>query len=82
MQKRIESLAANFAAKEALIKAMGKLFSWKEIEVLRDREGKPYLRLSGKTLKFIKDKGIGNIHLSLSHEGEYAIAFLILEGGL
>lgn len=75
-------MATTFAAKEALIKAMGKLFSWKEIEVLRDKEEKPYVRLSGRTLELSKSKGVKKIHLSLSHEGDYAIAFLILEGGI
>lgn len=81
LDSRTESIAANFAAKEALIKAVGKLLSWKDIEVFREKDGKPYIVLSGKAKKLLDERGLKRIHLSLSHEGDYALAFLILEGG-
>ncbi len=79
--RKPERMAVNFAAKEALIKALGRSISWKEVEVLRDKGGKPYIKSSGKLRELLGLKGIRNIHLSMSHEGDYAIAFLILEGG-
>ncbi len=76
-----ERMAVNFAAKEALIKALGRVISWREAEVLRDKYGKPYIKSSGKLKELLDLEGVRNIHLSVSHEGDYAIAFLILEGG-
>lgn len=78
---RVERIAANFAGKEALIKAMGRLLGWKEIEVLRDGDGRPYILLSGRTKALLEERGLRRIHISLSHDGDYAIAFVVLEGG-
>ncbi|MCS7233718.1 MAG: holo-ACP synthase [Synergistetes bacterium] len=80
LEGRLESIAVNFAAKEAFIKAFGKLLSWKDIEVLREENGKPCMVLSGRTKALVEEKGLKHIHLSLSHDGDYALAFLILEG--
>lgn len=77
----LESLAARFAAKEAFLKALGKgLFHipFSEIEVLKTPEGRPRLALHGKAREVAS--GINRIHLSLSHDGGVAVAFVILEG--
>lgn len=80
---KAESYAARFAAKEALMKALGtgwaEKISWQEIQVAVDSCGKPYLELSGVALRLAHTLGAGSWHLSLSHEREYAIAFVILE---
>jgi holo-[acyl-carrier protein] synthase len=76
------SLAARFAAKEALIKALPVEtgISFKDIEVQNTAEGKPSV-IIGKRLKSIFDeKGIRSVHLSLSHEKEYGVAMVVLEG--
>ena len=70
-------LATTFAAKEAIFKAMGK--GWlnpKEIEIVRDKKGKPGAIISGELKKKIKNR---KIMLSLSCTDEYAVAFAILK---
>ncbi len=75
------SLAARFAAKEALAKALGdpKLLSWSEIEIVKDDLGKPSIELHGDTKTRVSGLGITSIQLSLSHEQELASAFVVLE---
>ena len=72
--------AARFAAKEAFSKATGtgwnSDFSWQEVEVLNEKNGKPCLRLNGRSLK---DFGTKRIFLSLSHSGDYVVAVVIIE---
>lgn len=76
-------LAARFAAKEAFVKALGlglrEGMSWQEIEVVRNELGAPSLRLSGHAEEHAAARGVTNIHLSYSHEGDYASATVILE---
>jgi holo-[acyl-carrier protein] synthase len=76
------SLAARFAAKEALMKAVGKAkgLSFQEVEIVKDEFGKPSFELSGTSEQTVSDKGIANLHLSLSHDGDMAIAYVIAEG--
>lgn len=75
------SLAARFAAKEALAKAIGnpKLLSWVEIEIVKNNLGKPSIELHGETKARVAELGITSIQLSLSHEQELASAFVVLE---
>ncbi|XZK74860.1 holo-ACP synthase [Clostridium perfringens] len=82
-----EVIAGNFAAKEAVSKALGtgmRGFSFKDIEILRNELGKPEVILhSGANL--IGNKLVGNnnslrIHLSISHNNSNAIAYSVLEG--
>lgn len=76
-------LAARFAAKEAMVKALGTGLrdglSWVEMEVVNDSLGKPELQLFGKTEKLVAERGELTIHLSLSHDGDNAVAFVVLE---
>ena len=73
-----ERLAARFAAKEAVMKALGtgwaKGISWKDIESVGTR-----LRVKGKAAQIAKSKGIVRWHLSISHAGGFAIAVAIAE---
>lgn len=76
---KFDSLAANFAAKEAVSKALGtgiREFTFNEIEILRDELGCPYFNFYGKAFEKFKDY---NPQVSLSHEGDTAIATVILE---
>ena len=76
-QKKPSSLAARFAGKEAVIKALGKQakgISWKEIEILSDSNGKPLVSLHGKAQNQANRLGLDKLAISLSHSKEYAIA--------
>jgi holo-[acyl-carrier protein] synthase len=77
---RIHSLAASFAAKEAVMKVLGTGnlgVAWREIEVLYHDGGKPYIRLNGRAEKEARKLGIKEIDVSLSHCKEYATAVAI-----
>ena len=79
---RFESYAARFAAKEAVSKAFGTGIGevgWKDIEVLKDEKGKPYVVLSENARKiYDKMHGLG-ISISLSHSSHYAVAYAVIE---
>lgn len=76
------SLAVRFAGKEAFVKAAGGMehFPLKDIEILNSESGRPYVNLYGKAKGFTGEKDIRAIHVSLSHEQEYGVASVILEG--
>lgn len=82
--REYEHLAARFAAKEAFLKALGTGASqeagFREIEVTRDERGRPGIRLHGRAAAFAAEKGVLRMHLSISHEKEFAIAQVVLEG--
>ena len=81
-RKKLSSLAARFAGKEAVIKALGtptKSISWREIEILSDPSGKPLVHLHGKAQNQAKSLGLDKLAISLSHSKEYAIAFVASE---
>jgi holo-[acyl-carrier protein] synthase len=75
-------LAGRFAAKEALLKALGTGWSagvqWLDIQVLNDRAGRPIATVEGRTQALVREAGITGIFISLSHDGEYAIAEALL----
>lgn len=73
-----ESFAARFAAKEAMMKALGRAVGWCEIEIVRG-SGAPTIRLHGRAQTQAEALGIRRIHLSLSHTGELAIAYVVAE---
>ncbi|MFC4804024.1 holo-ACP synthase [Filifactor villosus] len=77
-----ETIAACFAAKEAVSKAMGtgfSTFSFKDIEVLHRESGAPYIELHRGAKLLFEDLSLKRIHLSLSHEREYAVAYCVIE---
>jgi holo-[acyl-carrier protein] synthase len=78
-----ERLAARFAAKEALMKAIGTGLSrgvtWKDIEVINLPSGKPTLRLTGQAATHAERLGTRHIHLSLTHTAGMAMAVVVLE---
>jgi len=76
---RAKELAGDFAAKEALLKALGTGLSggirWHDVEVVRDKRGAPSYSLSGRAAQVLRGKAA----LSLSHDGDYVIAVCVLE---
>lgn len=85
-QKRRNSvpcLAMRFSAKEAFAKALGtgigKSVGWKDVEVYPDDLGKPEIHLSEKVRKYLNERGIISWHLSLTDDGAYGAAVVILE---
>ena len=78
----IQSLAAHFAAKEAFTKALGTGIAGivlKDIMVLNIRDERPFLHLERSALKAMKTAGADKAHVSLTHEGNIALASVILE---
>ncbi|MDT8440751.1 MAG: holo-ACP synthase [Desulfuromonadales bacterium] len=77
-------LAARFAAKEACLKAFGlglrNGLGWHDLEVVPDPLGRPDLVLSGRAAQLAAERGVRTVHLSYSHDGDYAVATVILEG--
>jgi len=76
------SLAARFAAKEALAKALGAPtgLAWQDAEVRSEDSGRPYLVLSGTVRARADALGVTSVHLSLSHDAGIASAMVVLEG--
>ncbi|MHB8882056.1 MAG: holo-ACP synthase [Thermodesulfovibrionales bacterium] len=74
-------LAARFAAKEALIKAIGKRapVSMTDIEIRHDETGMPGIVPRGGLKVFFEAEHIRQTHVSLSHEDDYSIAFVVVE---
>ena len=81
--KRTESLAGRFAAKEAVAKALGCGIgdvTWKEIEVLGDGQNAPTLILHGAAKQKANNLGLENWSVSISHNQDQAIAFVVAIG--
>ncbi len=77
-----ESLAARFAAKEAVAKALGAPSGllWRDCEVVSDSDGRPWLTVAGTVAAAAAERGITRWHLSLSHDGGIASAMVVAEG--
>jgi holo-[acyl-carrier protein] synthase len=79
---RVGSIAARFAAKEAVLKALGTGWSrevgWKDVEILTDEKGAPYVTLHGGAGKLAEGR---SVRLSLSHSRDQAAAMVVIEGG-
>ncbi|MFH1868228.1 MAG: holo-ACP synthase [Candidatus Omnitrophota bacterium] len=77
-----QHLAARFAAKEAVLKALGNGWAnrveWKDIEVWNEKSGKPNVRLSGEVESVSRKMGVTDIMVSISHTRTYAVANAIL----
>jgi holo-[acyl-carrier protein] synthase len=75
------SLSVRFAAKEALVKAIGASIpiSLREIEILNQENGRPFINVSGRMKTFFEENTIRCTHVSLSHEQEYGVACVVLE---
>jgi holo-[acyl-carrier protein] synthase len=81
--RHITSLAARWAAKEAVSKALGCGWlgvSWAEIEIRRLPTGQPHLRLYGRACAHAEKLGLTEWSLSLSHSRDYAVAIAVARG--
>ena len=78
-----ERIAGRLAAKEAVLKALGtgwgQGIGWQQIEILPDASGIPLVTFSGKALEKVQSIGATHCHVSISHQGDYAVAFAVLE---
>ena len=81
---RYESYAGRFAAKEAVMKALGRGWgakvTWLDIEVTRAPSGKPEIVLHGKTARLAEELGIRRWALSITHTAEHGLAYVVAEG--
>jgi holo-[acyl-carrier protein] synthase len=82
-KRSAQHYALRFAAKEAFLKALGTGLrdglAWRDMEVVNDTYGKPELKLSGRAAELFRQYGLTGIFLSLSHDGNLAVASVILE---
>lgn len=81
--QKANSYAARFAAKEAVMKALGTGLSsgsWQDVEILTEASGKPSVRLGGYFAAIAQEMGVTAIHVSLTHSKEFAAAQAVLWG--
>ena len=78
----LRSLAGRFAAKEALIKALGEStgIRWHHMQVVSDGHGNPSFELTDAAASVAQQRGVTSVHLSMSHDAGVAIAYVIVEG--
>ena len=79
-RERMSELAARFAGKEAVMKALGtgiRGVGWKEIEILPNRRGKPIVMLHGRAKERAKLLGLKAVEISLSHSKQFAVASVV-----
>ena len=78
-------LAARWAVKEATVKALrldrSVAFGWREIETVNDASGRPSVRMTGAIRRQADRLGVAQIHVSISHDHDYAIASVTLLSG-
>ncbi len=81
--KTISAFSMRFAAKEAFSKAIGfgmrQGIIWRDIEVVHNAYGRPGLNLAGRALDHCRTQGITGFYVTLSDEGDYSIAVVVLE---
>jgi holo-[acyl-carrier protein] synthase len=77
----LRSLAGRFAAKEALMKALGDTtgIGWHDMAVVSDAEGNPSFEVSGAAAAIMSRRGIVTLHLSMSHDAGVAVAQVVAE---
>lgn len=88
-RRPVEHLGARFAAKEACVKALSQALApgplpretadLREIEIVLDADARPALRLHGRVAALARQAGVTALHVSLSHEGDAALAFVVAE---
>lgn len=81
--RRLSRLAALYAAKEAVFKALGTGLaghSWQQVEVCHNQKGAPKVQLRAKAAETAAGLGICRLHISISHDQERAVAICVAEG--
>jgi len=80
-KRRLEHLAARFAAKEAVLKALGTGWSrgiaWTDVEVVSGPAGAPRIELHGKAAEIARELGVARVLVTLTHTGDHAAASAI-----
>ncbi len=73
--------AARFAAKEAFVKCMGSSrgIPWNEIELVNDGTGKPRIEVSERIRALLEARHVRQVHVSVSHTAQHAVAFVVFE---
>lgn len=83
--ERARRLAGRFAAKEAALKALGTGLSrgirWRDVEVVRAPGHPPALALHGAAAAVARQRGVDRLHVTITHDGPYAVAVVIAERG-
>ncbi|MHB1414169.1 MAG: holo-ACP synthase [Chloroflexota bacterium] len=80
---RLPELAGRFAAKEAVLKALGtglRGIGWREVEILPDPRGKPLVFLHGHAQARARELGLYHFAISISHSREFAVASVVATG--
>ena len=80
VRNRPQNFAGRWAAKEAVSKVLGlgvRGVGWTEIEIVRLPTGQPTVRLNGRAQRRAEQLGMGRIAVSISHEGDYAVAIAL-----
>lgn len=77
----VRSLAARFAAKEAIAKALGAPvgMNWQHCQIIKDASGDPQVHVDGSVAEAAAAKGVVHWHLSISHDGDLATAMVVAE---
>lgn len=77
----LRSLAARFAAKEAIAKALGAPagMNWQDCSIIKDEAGDPQIHVTGTVAEASAQRGITSWHLTMSHDGDMAIAMVVAE---
>lgn len=82
-EDKYKHYAVRFAAKEAMMKALGtgwdKGVQWKQIEIINQPGGAPKIITCGKVKELLDASGVTNIQVSLSHSERYAVAVVVIE---
>ena len=80
-QASARTLAGRFAAKEALVKALGtpQGLRWSELQVSKNQNGRPVFLASGQSAVTLAQAGVVRLQLSISHDGGLACAFVVAE---
>lgn len=84
-EARLEYYAARFAAKEAVFKALAphtpeKGFDFRHVCTLNREDGSPYVKMTDWMREICAEAGVRDLHISITTEGEYAAAFVVVEG--
>jgi len=80
-RRRLEHLAARFAAKEAVLKAfgtgLGQRMRWTDVEIVNEINGRPTVRLHGEVAAFAERRRLADVDVSLAHSGGVAMAHAV-----
>ncbi len=80
--KKVETMAGIFAAKEAVLKAFGIGIGYgmqlKEISINYTKSNKPFIEVDAKIQHYLNNLGCSSISISISHDGDYAVAFCVI----